>query len=386
MHVNSLEKRVRQRLDELELSGLRRWLHPPAGIDFSSNDYLGLAAHPRLKESMVNAVNREGCGSTGSRLMRGHRESFAAVEQRFAAFKGTEASLYFGSGYMANLAALTTFIEPADVVFSDCLNHASLIDGLQLTKARRVIFPHCDVDALRRLMEAERGPGQQFLVTESLFSMDGDQAPLNEYVALCKETNTALIVDEAHAVGVFGARGSGLVEAMGVDKDVFISINTAGKALGVGGAFVASRAWALEYMVQRARPFIFSTAPPPAMAAAIDAALTLVDTEPERRTQVLKHAALLRSLLAESDVTVLPGQSQILPIIVGENLRTVKVAASLHKAGFDVRAVRPPTVATGSARLRITINSTLSEAVLHRFASTLKAAFAEKSQACGASS
>lgn len=376
-HVNGLEQRVRRRLCELDASGLRRQLRPAIGIDFSSNDYLGLATHPLLKERMISAVRHEGCGATASRLLRGERAIFAAVERQFAAFKGTEAALYFGSGYMANLAALTTFIEDGDVVFSDCLNHASLIDGLRLTKARRVIFPHCDVTALRRLLEAECGSGQRFLITESLFSMNGDQSPLNEYAEVCRATGTVLIVDEAHAVGVYGTRGSGLIEATGVDDDVFLSINTAGKALGVGGAFICSRAWAIDYVIQRARPFIFSTAPPPATAAAIEAALTLIAAEPERRTQLLDRAALLRSLLSEGDVPLLSGQSQIIPVMLGSNERAVAVAALLAEAGFDARAIRPPTVSTGTARLRLTINVNLSEAVLHRFAAVLGAALSE---------
>jgi 8-amino-7-oxononanoate synthase len=384
LHARVLEQRVGQRLGELEQAGLSRRLRPAQGIDFSSNDYLGLATHPLLKERMIEAVRAEGCGATGSRLMRGHSESFAAVERQFAAFKGTESSLYFGSGYLANLAALTTFIETGDVVFSDSLNHASLIDGLRLTKARRVVFPHCDVNALRRLVAAERGSGQRFLITESLFSMEGDVPPLKEYAALCRETDTALIIDEAHAVGVYGPRGSGLIEACGIDDDVFLSINTAGKALGVGGAFVSGQAWAIDYLIQRARPFIFSTAPPPPLAAAIEAALTLVASEPLRRFRLLEHAELLRRLLAERNVTVMPGQSQIIPVILGDNQRAVRVAALLHSAGFDVRAVRPPAVAAGFARLRITVNSNHHETVLHSFASTLATVMAEESQACKA--
>lgn len=381
-HIDDLERRVRRRLGELEESGLLRYLRPGEGIDLSSNDYLGLAAHPILKERMISAVRLEGCGATASRLLRGEREIFTSVERQFAAFKGTEAALYFGSGYMANLAALTTFIEDGDIVFSDRFNHASLIDGLRLTKARRVVFPHCDINSLRRLLEAETGPGQRFLITESLFSMDGDQSPLNEYAELCRASGTALIVDEAHAVGIYGTRGSGLIEAMAVDEDVFLSINTAGKALGVSGAFVCGRAWAIDYMIQCARPFIFSTAPPPATVGAIEAALMLIAIEPERRTRLLERAALLRRLLVERNVPVLPGQSQIIPVMIGNNERAVAVAALLSKAGFDARAIRPPTVSSGTARLRLTVNVNLSEQVLQRFAEVLAAALAELAEEC----
>jgi 8-amino-7-oxononanoate synthase len=264
-----LEQRVLQHLAEIERAGLRRSLRPPSGIDLSSNDYLGLANHPLIKERMAKAVCEWGAGSTGSRLLRGDRAAFEDVEARFAQFKGTERALYFSSGYLANLAVLTTFPEEGDTIYSDSLNHASLIDGMRLSRARREIYAHGTVPETRG----------GFLVTESLFSMDGDFAPLVD-LAKCK---TNLIVDEAHAVGIYGDTGSGLVNH---DAHVFLSINTAGKALGVAGAFVCGPAWAIEYMVQRARPFIFSTAPPPAVAAALDASLDVIRDEPERRSRM----------------------------------------------------------------------------------------------------
>jgi 8-amino-7-oxononanoate synthase len=218
---------------------------------------------------------------------------------------------------------------------------------------------------------AERGSGEKFLVTESLFSMDGDVAPLCDYAALCRETRTALIVDEAHAVGIYGERGSGLIEESGGDEEVFLSINTAGKALGVGGAFVAGPDWAIDYLVQRARPLIFSTAPPPAMAAALDAALEVMANEPERRARLLRRAGLLRDLLIEGGAPMPPGGSQIIPVVIGDNHRAMAVAVALQEAGFDVRAVRPPTVPLGTARLRISVNVNLDEATLRRFAAAL---------------
>jgi 8-amino-7-oxononanoate synthase len=362
-----IRTRIDERLRELERSGLRRSLTPPSGIDFSSNDYLGLSQHPLIKERMAEAVLKEGAGSTGSRLLRGERASFSAIEKRFATFKSTERSLYFSSGYLANLAVLTTFPETGDVIFSDELNHASLIDGIRLSRARRSIFPHSDVDALHRLMREEKSEGEQFVVVESLFSMDGDEAPLNEYAELCRETGASLIIDEAHAVGIYGANGSGLIEENGISEDVFISVNTAGKALGVSGAFVAGSSPAIEYLVQRARPFIFSTAPPPSVAAAIDTALDLVASEPQRRERVLALAQTLRERLG------LPGCSQIIPVVIGDNERAVRIAQELQVDGFDVRAIRPPTVPPGTARLRISINENLSEESLEQFASRLLA-------------
>ena len=357
-----LAGRLNERLRAIHDDGLRRTLRPPAGIDLCSNDYLGLAEHPRLKQRMANAVIAEGVGSTGSRLLRGERSGFARVEEKFARFKGTERSLYFSSGYLANLAVLTTFPEAGDVIFSDERNHASLIDGARLSRGRRVVFPHNDAAALEKLLREETGAGQKFVVVESLFSMDGDQAPLAEYTALCRAAGAELIVDEAHAVGVYGEGGRGLA------GEVFVSINTAGKAMGVSGAFVASSADAIEYMIQRARPFIFSTAPPPAIAAALEASLEVIVNEPQRRERLLVRARYLRERLG------LAGDSPIIPIIIGENERAVAVARELQAAGFDVRAIRPPTVPPGTARLRVTVNQGLSEEVLDRFVEALAAA------------
>jgi 8-amino-7-oxononanoate synthase len=360
--TSRLSVRLAERLGAIDADGLRRTLRAPSGIDLCSNDYLGLSNHPLLKERMADAVIAEGVGSTGSRLLRGERSGFARVEELFARFKGAERSLYFSSGYLANLAVLTTFPEAGDVIFSDERNHASLIDGARLSRARRVVFPHNDAKALEQLMREDTCAGQKFVVVESLFSMDGDQAPLSEYGALCRASGAELIVDDAHAIGVYGEGGRGLAE------DVFVSINTAGKAMGVSGAFVAGPADGIEYLIQRARPFIFSTAPPPAIAAALEASLEVIANEPERRERLLARARYLRERLGPA------GDSPIIPIIIGENERAVAVARELQAAGFDVRAIRPPTVPAGTARLRITVNQGLTEEVLDRFVEALAAA------------
>jgi 8-amino-7-oxononanoate synthase len=369
-----LEARVRGRLSAAQSAGLSRHLRNPSGIDLCSNDYLGLASDGYLRGRMAVGAELEGCGSTGSRLLRGQRTVFLNAEKRFAEFKGTEAALYFGSGYAANLAVLSTFPERGDMVFSDQLNHASLIDGMRLSHAERTIFPHAGTGTLRQSMQSTAAAGHCFLVTESVFSMDGDFAPLAEYAKICRESGAAVIVDEAHAVGIHGARGSGLVEAAGIAGDVFLSINPAGKALGVGGAFVAGPAWAIDYMIQYARPFIFSTAPPPSMAYALDAALDLIGSEPERRSRVLELTAFLRALLTEIGISAPPGGSQIIPVHLGDNTRATNVAGELQSAGFDVRAIRPPTVPQGTARVRISVNSELREPDLRRFVHSLAAA------------
>jgi 8-amino-7-oxononanoate synthase len=369
--VNTLETRVRERLAGWEAAGLLRALRPPAGIDLCSNDYLNLAGHPLMIERLVQAAVREGVGSTGSRLLRGERDAFASVERRFARFKGTDRALYFSSGFLANLAVLTTLAEQGDVIFADELNHASLIDGARLSAARRAVFPHNDVEALARLMAEEGEAGHRFVVVESLFSMDGDMAPLAAYARLCHETGATLIVDEAHAVGVYGAGGNGLIEAAGLDPRACISVNTAGKALGVGGAFVAGPAWVIEYLIQRARSFVYSTAAPPALASALDASLDLVASEPERRDRLMARARQLRTRLAEAGIAVPAGASQIVPIVIGDNEQAVAVASALQVQGFDVRAIRPPSVPPQTARLRVSVNAGLSEDTIDRFAAAL---------------
>jgi len=370
-----LEQRVRRRLAQWEAAGLLRVLRPPAGFDFSSNDYLNLSTHPVIVDRLARAVRREGCGSTGSRLLRGDRDVFAAVERRFAEFKRTECSLYFSSGYLANIGVMTAIAEREDVVFSDERNHASLIDGIRLSAATRIVFPHNDVRRLAELLaEMPAAAGHRFVVVESLFSMDGDFAPLRKYAALCRATGASLIVDEAHAVGMYGASGSGLIEAADIGDDVLVSINTAGKALGVSGAFVAGPRWAIDYLIQRARPFVFSTAPPPPLADALTASLDVIAAEPERRDRLVSRVDYVRDRLARAGIALPAEASQIIPIAIGDNDRAVAVAGALQADGFDVRAIRPPSVPPGTARLRVSINAALSDETIERFAVSLAAA------------
>lgn len=376
-----LQRRVAAELRKLESGGLLRTLRGPAGIDLSSNDYLGLADHPAVVSAMTAAVAAEGCGSGGSRLLRGHRPLFECAETAFAALKGTERALYFSSGYLANLAVLSTFPQRGDRILSDRLNHASLRDGARLSPARRSVFPHGSLDAVRRRLADSSGAGHSFVVTESLFSMDGDVAPLAEYADVCRRHGATLIVDEAHAVGVYGAGGAGLLYT----HEGIISINTAGKALGVAGAFVAGPAWAIEYLVQRARPFVFSTAPPPAVAAALLASIGLLDREPERRARVLALASRFRERLAAAGFDVAAGDSPIIPIVIGDSERSVAVARELQAQGYDIRAIRPPTVPAGTARLRLSVTVRLSEPIIDDVVAALVTAL-QRSPSEGASS
>jgi 8-amino-7-oxononanoate synthase len=373
-----LKERIQNNLVEIQTKGLKRKLASPCGIDLSSNDYLGLAQDERLKNAMIEGVRREGIGSTGSRLLRGERDCFAEVEKQFAEFKGTESSLYFSSGYQANIGLLQTFLEADDIVFSDELNHASLIDGMRLSNARKIIFRHLEVDEIAKLLKETGCKGQKFLVTESLFSMDGDIAPLQKYAEICAETNTNLIIDEAHAVGIYGRKGSGLIGHFKIEKDVFLSINTAGKALGVSGAFIAGDIWAIEYLINKCRSFIFSTAPLPATADALKVALEIVETEKGSRERLLNLSRFFRELLNENGILVPLDNSQIVPILIGDSKKAVKIAESLQAKGFDVRAIRPPTVPENTSRLRVSLNVGLTKEIMREFIIKLNKEFNRK--------
>ncbi len=372
-----LALRTLRHLAELQARGLGRVMRPPSGIDLSSNDYLGLAMDARVREAFIRGVAEEGCGSTGSRLLRGDREAFASVERRFARFKGTDAALYFSSGYLANIAVLSAFGERGDRIVSDARNHASLIDGTRLSRAGVTIAPHNNADAVADLLRATPTDGVALVVVESLYSMDGDFSPLTEYADVCASYGATLVVDEAHAVGIHGARGSGLMEAAGLDANACLSVNAAGKGLGVSGAFVAGPSWAIDYLVQRARPFVFSTAAPPALAYAIGASLDIVADEPQRRATLKSRSRYLRTALRAQGLSVADGDSHIVPIVIGENDRAIAVAAALQAEGFDVRAIRPPTVPEGTARLRVSVNTTLSDGTIDRFVAALGAALRE---------
>ena len=350
-----------------ERAGLLRSMHPPRGrVDLASNDYLGLAAHPHLVERTCAAVTRLGVGAGGSRLLTGHRDAFSELEERLAAFSGTEAALLFGSGYAANLGLLTSIVGWDDLVLSDQRNHASLIDGIRLTGARKVIYAHGDLSAIGTALREPRA-GRAFVVTESVFSMDGDLAPLAALVDVAERHGALVIVDEAHATGLYGARGAGRVEELGLSQRVLATVHTGGKALGSGGAWVAGSRLLVDTLAQLARSFIFTTAPLPALSGALHAALDIVAAEPERRAEVHRKARLLRGAFA-AGVVAHDEPSPILPLRVGENEAAVAMQDALLAEGFDCRAVRPPTVPEGTARLRVTVRSPVADEDLLRFA------------------
>lgn len=334
-------------LEQLQAKRRKRELRENRGEDFCSNDYLGLANHPAVRAAMERAL-RDGLdlGSTGSRLVRGNHPAFEALERRFADWRGAEAALFFSSGYAAGLGVLTALIGPKDIVFSDAANHASLIDGLRLSGARRVVFPHNDAAALRAalLRHPAASGSKRFLVIESLYSMEGDRAPAAEMAELCRAHGVAMIVDEAHATGLY--------PAVDLSDVVIAGLHPCGKALGGSGCLVAGSRLLREYLVNRCRSFIFSTAPSPLLAVQLTAALEVIEREPERREQVLALARALRRGLGMGDAT-----SPIVPLIVGSDEDALTAAAELAAQGFDVRAIRPPTVPEGTARLRLTVHA-----------------------------
>ena len=353
-------------LAALRQAGLLRRLRLPQGIDLVSNDFLGLASHSQLIEAMRAALPGLGAGAGGSRLLRGHDRAFERIEVRLAAFCDTEASLLFATGYAANQGLLQALVSPDDLVLSDERNHASLIDGIRLSRARKVVYPHQDLEAVESALRAPRG-GRAFLVTASAFGMDGDLAPLAALVGLAEAHGALVIVDEAYATGLYGPRGSGRVEELGLRDRVLASVHTGGKALGSGGAWVAGPRVLRDLLVNHARTFIHSTAPLPVLTAALEAGLDLVQREPHRRQEVHRKAALLRRELVAAGLPA-PGEAPVIPILAGDPAAALSLQDGLAAAGFDARAVRPPTVPEGTARLRITARYPVADGDLLRFA------------------
>ena len=355
-------------LAQVQSAGLLRQMRLPRGIDLVSNDYLGLADHPYIKERMREAIGDLPAGAGGSRLLRGHHRVFEHLESRLAAFSGSEAALLFGSGYAANIGLLQAIVSEGDVIISDERNHASLIDGIRLTKAHAIVYPHQDLNAVQAALQAPR-KRRAIVVTESVFSMDGDLAPLAEMATLADRYDALLVVDEAHATGLYGSRGSGRVEELGLRDHVTATMHTGGKSLGSGGAWVAGSSVLRDVLVNKSRTFIFSTAPLPVLAAALDAGLDVVQREPERRVEVHRKAVMVRQALAASNIHP-GGTSPIIPIIAGRsgsNNAALALQSGLQAAGLDVRAIRPPSVAPGSARLRVTIRYPIKDEDLLRF-------------------
>jgi 8-amino-7-oxononanoate synthase len=372
MELLATLERELQQLDARQLRRRRRVADtacaPHVTVDgrpmlaFCSNDYLGLASHPRLVEALREGASRYGVGSGGSHLISGHSRAHALLEERFAEFLAPQLeaprALYFCSGYMANLGVLSALAGRDAALFSEQLNHASLIDGARLARAELHVYAHGATEQLERLLQASSAK-TKVVVTDSVFSMDGDLAPLPQLLALCERYGAWLVVDDAHGFGVLGAHGRGVLEHFQLRSPHLVYIGTLGKAAGVGGAFVAAHETVIEWLLQRARPYTYTTAAPPALAHALLTSLELIGGAEgmQRRAHLQELIAQLQSTLHLQRWALLPSPTAIQPVIVGSNDQALRAAAVLHEQGIWVPAIRPPTVPPDTARLRITLSA-----------------------------
>jgi 8-amino-7-oxononanoate synthase len=382
------QRQIRQALSDLESAGLLRRplrISGPQGPEveingakvlcFCSNNYLGLASHPAIAAASAASPANDGVGAAASRFITGTMDAHLDAEAACADFVNTRAAALFSSGYAANVGTIQALVGAGDAIFSDALNHASLIDGARLSRANVFVYSHRDPEHLRSLLAQHRAKAQRVLiVTDSLFSMDGIAAPLPELQAVAREYDAGLMVDEAHALGVFGPNGRGLSAALGIEPDVIVG--TLGKSVGLAGAFVAASDDVVMLVRNRARSFVYSTAPPPMLARAAISALRLVHDAEQARTTLLAHASRLRSGLAELGFEIAEGKSQIIPVLIGENRDTMQLSSKLLERGVFVQGIRPPTVPAGTARLRLTPMATHQpeqiERVIATFASMVR--------------
>ena len=358
---------IEQRLEELRDRGLYRRMRLISGpqgprvlldgkpvVLLCSNNYLGLADHPRVREAAADAAMRWGVGAGASRLVSGNMTIHRRLEEQIAAFKGSGRCVLFGSGYLANTGIVAALAGAGDVVFSDELNHASLIDGCRLARAETFVYRHRDVDHLQWGLAKAAGRGS-LIVTDGVFSMDGDVAPLTEIVELARRYDARLLVDEAHATGAFGPGGRGTVAAAGLDDEVDVVVGTLGKALGAYGAYACCDATMARYLVNTARTLIYSTALPPPVAAAAKAALELLAEQPRLVERLQRNAEVLRDELAARGVDTGSSSTQVVPLVVGESQSALEASRHALDRGVFAQAIRPPTVADGTARLRLAV-------------------------------
>jgi 8-amino-7-oxononanoate synthase len=371
--LNRLNQQL-QALDDKQLIRKRRTVDSPCGprvhvdgrelLAFCSNDYLGLANHRKIKLALQEGAAIYGVGSGASHLISGHVRAHAMLEERLADFVGAHLekprAISFCTGYMANLAVITglTAGDKEAEIFSEELNHASLIDGVRLSRVKAHVYPHADLQALEALLKASKA-ATKVVVTDSVFSMDGNLAPLPQLLALCEQHNAWLVVDDAHGFGTLGANGHGALEHFNLRSPYLVYMGTLGKAAGVGGAFIAAHETVIETLIQKARPYIFTTATPPALAHALLTSLDLLEGEEgaTRRAQLQALVAQLDDGLRLERWQRLPSKTAIQPILIGDNAETMRAGAALYEQGLWVGAIRPPTVAAGTARLRVTLSA-----------------------------
>ncbi|HOM16787.1 MAG TPA: 8-amino-7-oxononanoate synthase [Thermoguttaceae bacterium] len=367
---------IEAELEQLDQAGLRRRRRVRQGpqgavvvldgrelVNFGSNDYLGLASDERVKAAAVAAV-QEGWGAGASPLVSGYSVLHQRLESRLAEFEGRESAVVFGSGFAANMGTIAALVGPGDAVYMDAKNHASLWDGARLSRADVRVYGHGEYRQLERLLERGGQYRRRLIVTDGLFSMDGDLAPLGELVELAHRYEAMLLVDEAHATGVFGAGGRGTAEHLGVEKEIPVQIGTLSKALGSVGGFVVGSRILIDWLVQRARSYLFSTAPPAPMAAAAMAALEIVQTEPIRRRRLLESADYVRAELRRQGWRLGPSMSQIIPVLVGRPETALEFSAALAERGLFVPPIRPPAVPEGESCLRISLCASHSSGMI----------------------
>ncbi len=356
---------------ELEQAGLLRHLRtvmsPPTGVitldgnyvvNLGSNNYLGLSTHPRVMSAAASAAMVYGAGASGSRLLSGNSELYTTLEANLAKTKGTEAALVFSSGYAANTSIIPVLAGEGDLILSDALNHASIIDGCRLSRATKKVYRHCDVEHLKTLLAESSDFRRRLIVTDGVFSMDGDIAPLPDIYELAKEYNAMLLVDDAHGFGVLGKDGSGTVAHCGLEGQDIIQMGTLSKAIGGLGGYVAGHRVLIDLLINRARGFIFTTGLPPATLSAADAALNVMRSSRNLRCHLLNHAETMKTALTDLGYTLLPSETQILPVIIGEPQRATDVAEALLAEDVFAPAIRPPAVPAGTSRLRVTVMAT----------------------------
>ena len=373
-------ERLLAELDELKTAGLLRTrlvVEGPQGprisldgreyLAFCSNDYLGLANDPRVAQALIQAVQRDGVGAGASHLVTGHNAAHERLEHALAQFAGLPRALFFSTGYLANIGVITALAGREDTIVSDALNHASLIDGIRLSRAQVARVAHCDVAACRGALARSQGRAR-FVVTEGVFSMDGDIAPLAELLELCERFDAWLVVDDAHGFGVLGEAGRGVLEHFGLNSPRIVYIGTLGKAAGVSGAFVAGAAPVVETVLQRARSYIYTTASPPFLCGALQTSLAIIGEESWRRRKLRALIAELRRALPQ----LAASQTPIQPLILGGNAEALAASARLREQGIIVTAIRPPTVPAGSARLRISLSAAHDAADVARLVAALR--------------
>ena len=362
---------IQMEYTELEEAGLLRHLRtvrsPPANtitldendvVMLGSNNYLGLSTHPSVVRAAASSGTIFGAGASGSRLISGNTNHYTTLENTISELKKTEASLVFSSGYAANTSVIPVLAGEGDLILSDALNHASIIDGCRLSRATKQVYRHCDVEHLKSLLEESSGFRRRLIVTDGVFSMDGDIAPLQDIYQLSKEHDAMLLVDDAHGFGILGKKGRGTVSHCGLEGEDIIQMGTLSKAVGGLGGYIAGSQQLVELLINKARGLIFSTGLPPAVLSAANTAIKVMSSTPSLRKQLLENAETLRSVLTSIGYTLLPSQTQIIPVILGDAKRTTDIAEALIKEDVFAPAIRPPAVPEGTSRLRVTAMAT----------------------------